>query len=610
MSEPRPADDHFETLLDYLRRFRGVDLSAYKPATLLRRISKRMEQVKARSMEDYLDYIEVHPEEFARLLDAILINVTGFFRYPEGWEALRRVIEVILAGKGPHDPIRVWSAGCSSGEEAFTLAMILAEALGAEEFGRRVKIYATDIDEDALAKARQAIYDAKSLEAVPAELRSRYFEKAGRVYAFRGDMRRAVIFGRHDLIKDAPISRLDLLVCRNTLIYFTADTQGQILARFHFALNPKGVLFLGKSEMLISHADLFQPVNQKHRIFAKTGQVDSGLLALASGDGGAAASPSKGERLADNAFAAVPLAQLVVDAEGTLVLANAPARSMLGLSPGDVGRHFQDLAVSYRPVELRSPIEKAQKDRAAVRIAGVERALDSGEVQYLDVLVTPLQGSDGVFTGVVISFEDGSEARRMQMDLQRAKQELETTNEELQSSNEELETTNEELQSTVEELETTNEELQSTNEEHETINEELQSSNEELRTINEQLHGRTDELKQANALLEGILAGLGSAAVVVDRNIRVLIWNQKAADLWGLRVDEVRGQPLTALDIGLPVSHLLDPLRACLGGSGPPSVTVDAVDRRGRKIRCRVTFTPLAVDGEMRGAIMLMGEVS
>ncbi len=615
MSNDGPESQAVEALLDYLRHNRAVDFTGYKPSTLLRRITRRMQQVKVGSFADYQDYLEVHPEEFGRLFDAVLINVTSFFRDPGAWDTLgREIVPAIGAAKGEGEPIRVWSAGCASGEEAYTLAMIWAESLGAEPFRQRVKIYATDVDDDALTKARQAIYDAKQLEPVPDDLRRRYFERSGNRYAFRADMRRAVIFGRHDLVNDAPISHLDLLVCRNTLIYLNAETQGRILARFHFALNDRGFLFLGKGEMLLTHANLFHAVDLKHRFFSKAPQADlrDRLLALAqTGDPEATGRLAKGVRLGEEAFSAMPVAQIVVDSEGTLTLANQLARSMFGLNPKDVGRRFQDLELFYRPVELRPLVQRVQAERSTGRITGVERALPGGELQCLDVQVTPLQDQDGGSLGVSIIFEDVTKSRRMQSDLQRASQELETAYEELQSTNEELETTNEELQSTVEELETTNEELQATNEEHETMNEELQSTNEELQTINQQLHGRTDELNQANALLETILSSLGSGAAVVDRSLKVLVWNRKAEDLWGLRVDETRGQSLAKPEFGLPVSQLLEPLRGCLAGSsGPREVTVDATDRRGRKIRCRVTFAPLLGGGEIQGAIMLMDEVS
>src|SRR5262249_45963368 len=205
----------------------------------------------------------------------ILINVTAFFRDPDAWHTLAsQVLPAIVSSKREGESIRVWSAGCASGEEAFTLAMLWAEQLGLEEYRRRVKVYATDVDEDALTKARHATYDDKEVETVPPNLRSRYFERSNHRFTFRADARRAVIFGRHDLIDDAPISRLDLLVCRNTLIYLNAETQGRILARFHFALNERGFLFLGKAEMLLTHATLFHPIDLKHRFFSKEPQTD------------------------------------------------------------------------------------------------------------------------------------------------------------------------------------------------------------------------------------------------------------------------------------------------------------------------------------------------
>jgi two-component system, chemotaxis family, CheB/CheR fusion protein len=600
-------------LLDYLKQHRAVDFTAYKQSTLLRRIGRRMQQVQIGSFGEYQDYLEVHPEEFSQLFDTILINVTSFFRDPEAWDVLgREIVPAILAAKGDAEPIRVWSAGCASGEEAFTLAMVWAERLGAEAFRQRVKIYATDIDESALAKARQATYEAKQMEAVPEELRGRYFEATGTGHTFRVDMRRSIVFGRHDLVNDAPISRLDLLVCRNTLIYFNAEVQRRILTRFHFAINAQGFLFLGKSEMLLTHPNLFQPVDLKHRIFSKTTQVglQERLLLGQADDQDAAARLARSVEIGEEAFSAMPVAQIVIDSEGILTRANLLARRTFGLSAGDVGRPFQELEISYHPLELRSLIAKAQAERSPVVVPGVERTVPAGGIQHLDVQVTPLEDRDGRPLGASIVFEDTTKSRRMQSDLQRASQELETAYEELQSTNEELETTNEELQSTVEELETTNEELQSTNEEHETMNEELQSTNEELETMNEELRGRSLEIKRANALLGTILGSLGSGVVVVDRNLSVLIWNRKAEDQWGLRADETCGQSFANLDIGLPVGQLLDPLRGCLAGTpGGDDAVVDAIERRGRKVRCRVAFAPLRDGNDVNGAIMLIDEV-
>jgi two-component system, chemotaxis family, CheB/CheR fusion protein len=243
------ANGDLEVLLDYLRRSRGFDFTGYKRTSLSRRIEKRMQTVGADGYLGYLDHLEVDPEEFTHLFNTILINVTGFFRDPLAWEYLAaEVLPRLAADKRDGEPIRVWSAGCASGEEAYTLAMAIAEALGPETVKERVKIYATDVDEDALNQARQARYTAKQVESLPPELLERYFERNGHGYVFSKELRRSVIFGRHDLIQDAPISRIDLLVCRNTL-YLNSDPQAHVLARFNFALREGGYLFLGKAEI-------------------------------------------------------------------------------------------------------------------------------------------------------------------------------------------------------------------------------------------------------------------------------------------------------------------------------------------------------------------------
>ena len=247
----------FEALLSYLKRTRGFDFSGYKRPTLMRRMTKRLEMVGIGTFAEYVDFLEVHPDEFAQLFNTVLINVTAFFRDPEAWDYLRaQIIPALLAAKDADDHIRVWSAGCASGEEAYTLAIVLAEALGVDAFKQRVKIYATDVDDEALVHARLGSYKFDGPQDLPVALIDKYFEHTGDHYVFRPDLRRAIIFGRHDLFEDAPISRLDLLVCRNTLMYFNSEAQARIVARFHFALNDQGYLFLGKAEMLLVHAKL------------------------------------------------------------------------------------------------------------------------------------------------------------------------------------------------------------------------------------------------------------------------------------------------------------------------------------------------------------------
>ena len=615
MTDNKDQDEIFEILLEYLRRVRGFDFTGYKRSSLKRRVLKQMQLRQIGEFSDYLDFLQVHPEEFLPLFNTILINVTSFFRDVNAWKYLQdKIIPRIISSKSNMEQIRVWSAGCASGEEAYTIALILVEALGIENFRQRVKIYATDLDEEALKQARHASYNAKDIELISDELGKQYFENLGDRWIFRPDLRRGVIFGRHDLVQDAPISRLDLLVCRNTLMYFNAETQGRILNRFHFALRDTGFLFLGKAEMLLTHANLFTPIHLQHRIFNRVSKFNERdrILALSQTNSEETNNRlTRHLRLRELAFDTIPLAQLVVDISGNLVMANAPARTMLGLSFSDIGCPFQDLEVSYRPMELRSYIEKVYSDRLPSKITDVARNLPDGNLQYLDIQINPLQENDNNLLGASITFIDVSSYHELQSELQRANQELETANEELQSSNEELETTNEELQSTNEELETTNEELQSTNEELETMNEELQSTNEELQTINDELRQRTSELNQANAFFNSILASLQAGVVVVDRQFNILSWNEEAENLWGLRSDEVQSQSLFGLDIGLPVDQLREPIRNCIThGRKSQEIVLQAVNRRGQSIQCRVSINPLTdLEKECLGVILLMEEV-
>lgn len=611
---PSEEDRHFERLLDYLKQVRGFDFTGYKRTSLRRRILKQMQISQVATFGDYLDYLEVHPQEFSQLFNTILINVTSFFRDSTAWNYLQnQTLPLILNNHSFKTPIRVWSAGCASGEEAYTIAIILAELIGTSNFSQRVKIYATDIDEEALIQARQASYKYKQIESVPPALVKRYFEIIGDQYVVCSDLRRAVIFGRHNLVQDAPISHLDVLICRNTLMYFNAETQRRILSRFHFALNEVSNLFLGKAEMLLTHTNLFTPLSLQHRIFTKISNINwrDRLLVLAqSGEVEAGNNFVNNIKLQEAAFNATPVAQIIVDAQGTIALANQKARLMFNINLQDLGRPLQDLEISYRPVELRSRIEQAYSERHPVVISDVTYRTP-GAIQLLDVQISPLQENGSDILGVSIAFHDITRYHELRSELERSNQELETANEELQSSNEELETTNEELQSTNEELETTNEELQSTNEELETMNEELQSTNEELQTINDELRLLTGELNQTNAFLNSVLASLQAGVMVLDRQFNIVTWNSESENLWGLRIDEVAGKSLFSLDIGLPVEQLREPLRNCLSGKEEfKDLVLESINRRGRKIQCRISVSPLnsADQGQHRGVILLMEE--
>jgi two-component system, chemotaxis family, CheB/CheR fusion protein len=609
------AERGFEQLLEYLYQSHGFDVAVYKRGTLLRRVRKRLDDLGLDAFDAYVDHLQVHPEEFAVLFNTILINVTAFFRDAPAWQFLQStVIPRILDERPANQVIRVWSAGCASGEEAYTLAILFCEALGMEAFRERVKIYATDVDDDALQRARHGIYALKELDDVPEELREKYFEVRGQSATFSADMRRSVIFGRHDLVTDAPISRLDLLVSRNTLMYFTAEAQKRILTRLHYALNDSGFLFLGRAEMLLTHTNLFAPLDLHHRVFTKVplAALRERIIPLPpERTREPLAGEARAQRLRELTVDAGPLAQLTVDAERVVASINRAAREMFALGARDVGRRLQDLEISYRPVELRSLLDQASQERQAVTVNDVERHVQEGRVQHLDVMVSPLFDDDGAYLGGTVSFVDVTASQALRSELQRSKQELETAYEELQSTNEELETTNEELQSTVEELETTNEELQSANEELETMNEELQSTNAELQTINVEMRDRGGELDRLNSFMESVLTSLRAAVVVVDPEMRVQIWNRHAEDMWGLRRDEVLGHSLMGLDIGLPLDELAVPLRRCLGGeSDSEERMLSAFNRRGRTIVCRVTCSPLLDHAVRTGVVVLMEEES
>ena len=268
-SQPE-RDPAFDDLLIYLRQSHGFCFAAYKPASLMRRIGLRMQQVRIRSYRDYTAYLQANPDEFGALFSTIEINVTNFFRDPPAWEYLvTDIIPRILSLKSADEPIKVWSAGCASGEEPYSLAIAFAEALGMDEYQKRVRIFASDIDAEALHQARQGYYSERQMADLPVPLRERYFEPARYGYSVRLDLRSRLIFFRHNLLADAPMSNIDLLLCRNALIYFNHDGQTKTFVRFYFSLNQTGILFLGNSEALPQGNELFKPLSVKHHMLSK-----------------------------------------------------------------------------------------------------------------------------------------------------------------------------------------------------------------------------------------------------------------------------------------------------------------------------------------------------
>jgi len=604
-------DIDFENLLNYLNHSRGLDFTGYKRNTLKRLTSRRIKRLGVESYNEYLDYLQVHPQEHNNLFNSLMLNVTAFFRDRVAWDYLQTdIIPKIIKSKQPSEPIRLWSAGCATGEEAYTLAILFAEALGIEQFCQRVKIYATDLDEEAITKGRQALYTAQNVEPLGKELQNKYFESKEANFLFLNELRRCVIFGRHDLIHDAPISRLDLLCCRNTLMYFNRETQAKVLDRFHFALKEDGFLFVGKAEMLLTQTSLFSSINNKYRIFAKVTKVswrDRLMLMSEAGSLQAGKMLTINLRLRDEVFESSSVAQIVQDEQGNIALANHLARSAFILGSQDIGKPLSELELYRHLPQLRSAIEQSCDEHCCSALDNVEIKTGDKVTRVFDIQITPLIEGESKILGTNIAFIDVTRYQNLRQKLDRYREELEAAQEELQTSHEELETTNEELQSTNEELETTNEELQSTNQELETMNEELQSSNEELQSSNEELNVRTDELNNISVFMESILTSLKMGMTVLDRRLSIQLWNNRMTEFWGLRTEEVRDRFFFDLDIGLPVEQLRSMIRTCQSGENDyQELTLEAIDRRGKTIDCRVICTPLKTKEQQQGLILLM----
>lgn len=267
---PSETNPEFEALLDYLKHNRGCDLTGYKRSTLIRRFKHRMRTLNVDGYQNYLQYLQCYPEEHNDLLQDVLINITHFFRDPDAWVYLAsEIILKIIANRFPNQPIRVWSAGCSTGQEICSFLILMSEILGIEFCLQHLQCYATDIDQDALQKAQNAIYSDLDVISIHSELLERYFQETEHGYVFHPDLHRLIVFKQHDLMQDAPIPAIDLLICRNVLMYFTVEAQTSILTNFHAAIPNTGFLFLGQAEMLIHHSQFFTPVTLKQRFYIK-----------------------------------------------------------------------------------------------------------------------------------------------------------------------------------------------------------------------------------------------------------------------------------------------------------------------------------------------------
>jgi two-component system, chemotaxis family, CheB/CheR fusion protein len=637
-SPSEDLDDELEELLRFIRDSRGFDFTGYKRPSVSRRVYRRARELGFDSLTAYRDVLEADVDEFTTLFNTVLINLTGFFRDPAAWRYLEHeIVPQILSRRDDDQLIRLWSAGCATGEEAYTLAMVLANHLGTEQTARRVKIYATDIDLDALTQARAAVYSEKSLRDVPEDLREVYFEPdgRGRGWVITPELRRTVVFGRLDLTRDPPISRVDLVACRNTLMYLNSETQAYVIPRLQYALRDDGFLFLGRAEMVLrGGAGRFAPVSLQHRIFVALPQQQAGIPGARDEAGGRPFDvggfelpqvPPDTAKPEDAEPAGSLVAELLVDPEGLLTGANDLARQLFGIGADDMARPpGERLGLALESLDLEVHVRQSLVERMSHRVGLTQYEATGGESLNLEVWVLPLFDENEKVLGAAVIFADVGSTLQLRESFRHVHEELETAYEELQSTNEELVTSNEELQSSYEELETSNEELQSANEELETTNEELRSSYEQLETTNLELKTVSDavgrlnetlvdanlELRRFSSLHRQVMDHLPSAVIVLNSHLLVEEWNEAATELWGIDEGAVAGEPFFGLDFGLPLGNLQEPVRACRSAGAVASVVeVQATDRSGRTFTCRVQVMPISGREPETAAMLVMDRV-
>jgi len=579
-----------EKIIILLRSHTGQDFSLYKRNTLHRRIERRMGIHQIDKMASYVRYLQSNSQELELLFKELLIGVTNFFRDPAVWEQLRKsALRLLLTKCPPGQALRAWIPGCSTGEEAYSLAIVFKEAVESAKVRGNfaLQIFATDLDSDGIDKARQGVYPANiAADVSPARL-SRFFTKVDRGFQVRREIREMVIFAPQNLIMDPPFTKLDILCCRNLLIYLTAEVQKKLIPLFHFSLNPGGILLLGSAETIGSHPELFTPLPGKTRLFRRSeNALRSDLVEFPSSFAGARASESK-----EAPIATKPLISFQSQAE-QLILQNYAPPSVLATEKGDIfyisgktGKYLEPAAgkanwnifAMARPglrFELTGAFQKALRQPERVLLQNLKAGSNDTD-HFVDISVQRLDEA-GLLKGMVmIVFTDvaapavtkvGARAIRpmgrnvrvetLEKELVRVRGEARATREEMQTSQEELRSANEELQST-------NEELQSTNEELTTSKEEMQSMNEELQTVNTELQAKLDELSLASTDMKNLLDSTGIATLFLDRNLNVRRFTAQAAKLINLLPTDV-GRPISDLTSELDYPKLIEDARGVL----------------------------------------------
>jgi two-component system CheB/CheR fusion protein len=630
MATKASRDPQLEAILEKVRQVRHFDFRNYKQATLQRRIERRMNATRCRTREAYLALLDRDPAEVNLLVSSMLIKLTTFFRDPEVWAALDKVLKELVKRQRPPQELRIWSAGCATGEEAYSIAIAAAEALGPGMPGAELKVFGTDVDEAAIAFARRGVYSAHQLAGCSPKRLAKWFVPTSSGYAVRKEIRRSVVFGVNNLVSDAPVSRIDLILCRNVFIYLDAELQKRVLTRFHFASRRDGLLVMGRSELIPFVARLFKPVDLPRRIYRKDSNQETPVLPLLEEHIALAPLAPLAEPMGSHdsevsilreILDAQPCPILVTNTEGVVTLVNQAAIRLWARRESELlGKRLATLGLAGLSQDLMvEQTARVRAGRSEHEVADGVLEVPGVEPVALRAQVLPLRDKAQEVRALLYLAHDVTSLRSLELNLQKANEELhainlrmQTSNEELRASNEELETTNEELQSANEELQTTNEELQSTNEELETTNEELQSTNAELDATNRELAHRTQEMDVMSFNQRTIIRTLSAGVVVLDASGHITTWNLAAERLLGLTEREAMGQVLWTLRIPALSRALQLRLRKSL--THGQSLRMEDVSYQllphGGRGRVTVVATPLIMDANVLGAIILFEDTT
>jgi two-component system CheB/CheR fusion protein len=589
-----------------LRNQVGHDFGGYKTKTFLRRVNRRMQVLQLATVDSYLTRLRQDPKEVSALFRDLLINVTNFFRDAEAFEALKElVIPKLFHGRGAEDTVRIWVPGCATGEEVFSIAILMREHMDTLTALPRVQIFATDIDENALAVARAGRYPDALLDSVSAERRKRFFTPDGGSFVVTKDVRDLCIFSPHSVIRDPPFSRIDLVSCRNLLIYFGPKVQSQVIPIFHYSLRPGGYLFLGTSENVNQHSELFSSVGKNQRIFrsrantgapvrlpmAISGLLQSGTTKATAHRTGTVPGLGWRQNVESHVLERFGPAYVIVTRDADVVYFSAKTGRYLEQLAGAPSRQLLTMARKGLRYDLRIAFREAVETGGTIVREGLSVEADDATVQLTRLTIEPIGDSSESEPLYVVLFADEISSRLKAVEAGNGgaspegagaylERELGETKERLQSLIEEYETALEELKSSNEELVSVNEELQSTNEELEASKEELQSLNEELNTVNLELGAKVEALDHANADLNNLFESTQVATVFLDKKLVIRSFTPAVTQIFNIRPGD-RGRPITDLASRLFLPHLATDVQTVLSTGAPIEHRIDHESREG-----------------------------